>query len=261
MNKQKLIQQLIDQAEALPHRDDVALDALIKRTEMYIRNIFKESSKYLSDLKKINFHPMIYPADEKYYNESWSSGLAELKNLYKTMSEEITLFGSEIEISKAQEKKPVLKPEQILGKVFIVHGHNDGIKNDIARFLEKLKLEAIILHERPNNGKTIIEKFEHESSDLSFALVLLTADDQGAKMGSPESLKPRARQNVIFEFGYFIGTMGRSKVVALIEDGVEIPSDYSGVIYLPLDSSGAWKLNLAKELKNAGINVDLNLAI
>jgi len=260
MNKLKLIQQLIDQINSLPHRDTIALDALKKRSEMYIRNIFGEASKYLGDLKKIHFSPMVYPADESYYNRSWSSGVSELKNLYETMREEISIFASDIDNSNVKEKRRTHKKKSS-GKIFIVHGHNDGIKNAIARFIEKLGLETIILHEKPNNGKTIIEKFEQESSDVDFAIVLLTVDDQGGKMGDTEGLRARARQNVIFEFGYFIGIMGRSKVVALVEDDVEIPSDYSGVIYLPFDNAGAWKLNLAKELKNTGINVDLNLAI
>lgn len=260
MDKQALIQQLITQIGTLPHRDSVALDALKKKSEMYIRNIFGESSKYLIDLKRINFRPMIYPADENYYNESWHSGISELKNLYQTMSDELSIFGSKSSIPDEKQKSQKIDPPAHLGsKVFIVHGHSEGIKSEAARLLEKLGLEPIILHEKPNSGKTIIEKFESESADVSVAIVLLTGDDEGHEIGSSDELKARARQNVIFEFGYFIGIMGRSKVVALVEEGVEIPSDYSGVIYLSLDNSGAWKLLLAKELKNMGISLDMNL--
>lgn len=73
--------------------------------------------------------------------------------------------------------------------------------------------------------------------------------------------KKRARQNVILELGFFLGKLGRKRVCALYEEGVEIPSDYDGVIFVPLDKNGAWHLSLAKELKAAGLSIDLNKAI
>jgi predicted nucleotide-binding protein len=146
-------------------------------------------------------------------------------------------------------------------KVFIVHGHNEGIKQSVARLVEKLDIEAIILHEQPNKGRTIIEKFV-EYSDVNFAIVLLTADDIGRQsIKSDDSLKPRARQNVILELGFFLGKLGRSNVCALYEEGVEIPSDYQGVIFVPLDDSGNWKFSISKELKEAGLDVDMNKII
>lgn len=144
-------------------------------------------------------------------------------------------------------------------KVFIVHGHNDGLRETVARFIEKINLYSIILREQPNQGKTIIEKFI-EYSDVSFAIVLLTGDDQGGtKSTTIENQRFRARQNVIFELGFFIGKLGREHVCALYEEDVEIPSDYQGVLFLPLDKGEIWKLYLAKELKAAGLSVDMNL--
>jgi len=143
-------------------------------------------------------------------------------------------------------------------KVFVVHGHNEAAKESVARFIEKLGLEAVILHEHPNKGRTIIEKFI-ACYDVDFAVVILSADDVGAKeTQSDEKLQPRARQNVIFELGYFIGTLGRERVFALYEEGVEIPSDYTGVIFELLDSKGNWKFAISKELKEVGFEIDLN---
>jgi len=142
-------------------------------------------------------------------------------------------------------------------KVFIVHGHDEGSRESTARFVEKLGLSAIILHEQPSKGKTIIEKFE-DYADVGFAIVLLTPDDVGAPSASPNKLLPRARQNVIFELGYFIGKLGRGHVAALYIEGVEIPSDYQGVIYVLFDKSGAWKYELAKELKTVWSDIDLS---
>lgn len=146
-------------------------------------------------------------------------------------------------------------------RIFIVHGHNETVKQTVARIVERLGLEPVILHEQPNKGKTIIEKF-FNYSDVNFAIVLLTADDVGAKnSGANVVLKTRARQNVILELGYFIGKLGRSKVCAIYEDGVEIPSDYQGVLFVKLDDGGNWKFALAKELKAAGFDVDMNKII
>lgn len=145
--------------------------------------------------------------------------------------------------------------------IFLVHGRDDGIKETVARFIERLGAKAVILHEQPNEGRTIIEKFELHSN-VGYAVVLLTGDDRGGLDElSPNSLRPRARQNVILELGYFIAKLGRSRVCVLYEEGVEIPSDYNGVLYIPLDNHNAWRWQLAKELKTAGIRVDLNNVI
>lgn len=145
-------------------------------------------------------------------------------------------------------------------QIFLVHGHEDGTKQMVARFLERLGLDPVILHEQPNEGKTLIEKFE-SYSDVPFAVVLLTPDDVGAVQSSSPTLAPRARQNVIFEQGYFIGKLGRSKVVALHRGHIELPTDLAGILYIPLDERGDWKLVLARELQTAGLSVDMNRAI
>ena len=141
-------------------------------------------------------------------------------------------------------------------KVFVVHGHDVEAKETVARFIERLRLEPIILHEQPDSGRTIIEKFE-VYSDVGFAVVLLTPDDLGSVANSPEQLKPRARQNVILELGYFMGKLSRSRVCALYKEGVEIPSDYQGVLYVELDVGGAWRTKVAQELVEANFAIDL----
>lgn len=147
------------------------------------------------------------------------------------------------------------------GKVFLVHGQNEAVRESVARFLEKLGVPPVILHEQPNKGRTILEKLV-EHSDVAFAVVLLTGDDVGRLASDPvDTEQSRPRQNVILELGYFIGRLGREKVCALYEDGVELPSDYEGVGFVKVDGEGGWKLKLAQELKAAGILIDLNAAI
>lgn len=159
-------------------------------------------------------------------------------------------------IGSSNEEDSIVKFDN--KKVFIVHGHDDLAKIEMARTLEKAGFEAIILHEQPDSGKTIIEKIE-TFSNVAFAVVLYTECDLGRdKNVSVENEKYRARQNVVFEHGYLIGKLGRSNVEAFVKGEVETPGDISGVVYTPLDSNGAWKMRLARNMKAAGLDVDFN---
>ena len=142
-------------------------------------------------------------------------------------------------------------------KVFIVHGHDNAVKEAVARFVEKIGLEAIILHEQASSGKTIIEKIE-ANSNVGFAIVLYTPCDVGASQEEKDQLKPRARQNVIFEHGYLIGKIGRKNVSALVKGDVETPNDISGVVYIKMDEADSWKYAVGKEMKACGYDIDLN---
>ena len=140
--------------------------------------------------------------------------------------------------------------------VFIVHGHDEAAKHAIARFVERLGLKAIILDEQANKGQTIIEKFEEHAGEVGFAIVLLTPDDVGAPKDKEDNLKPRARQNVILELGYFLRALGREHVCVLYKEEVELPSDIHGILYVPMDSFDGWKQKLAKEMKQAGLPIN-----
>lgn len=142
-------------------------------------------------------------------------------------------------------------------KVFIVHGRDEAAKQEVSRFIEKLGLEAIILHENASLGMTIIEKIEHYSNDVDFALILYTACDHGR--GAHESTVPpkdRARQNVVFEHGYLMAKLGRENVCPLVKGNIETPNDMSGVVYVNLDNSGGWKNTVAKELQSCGYSIN-----
>jgi predicted nucleotide-binding protein len=144
-------------------------------------------------------------------------------------------------------------------KVFIVHGHNDTLKYEIAHSLQKAGLDVTILHEEANKGRTILEKFSEHAAEVGFAIVLLTADDEGRTKDSLlAGLQARARQNVVFELGFFFGRLGRGRVCAVLESGVEIPSDLHGLVYVKHDSTGRWKTDVAKEIHATGINVDFS---
>jgi len=143
-------------------------------------------------------------------------------------------------------------------KVFIVHGQETDPSNAVARFLQDIGLTPVVLHEQVNRGLTVIEKVE-ANSDVGFAVVLLTPDDMGGLKG--QAPEPRPRQNVVLELGYFLGKLGRSKVCALKRGNMEIPSELAGVVWEPMDERGGWKLALARELKAAGHQIDLNTIV
>ena len=155
--------------------------------------------------------------------------------------------------STAAAVGPVVSSDS--NRVFVVHGHDDEAREACARVLSRLGVEPVILHEQATAGRTIVEKLEHYA-DVGFAVVLLTPDDVGGVQGGEQ--QPRARQNVILELGYFVGRIGRSRVCALYKGSLELPTDYLGVVYVPMDTHGAWKYALAKELREAGFHVDMN---
>lgn len=173
------------------------------------------------------------------------------------------LFEERVADAAPQAAQPAASKPQISQdsrRVFVVHGHDDGMKETVARFLQTLDMDPIILHEQPNQGRTVIEKFE-KHADVAYAVVLLTPDDLGHSIREPEKVAPRARQNVVLEMGYFLASLGRNRLCVLHRGGVEFPSDYAGVVYIAIDEKGAWRLSLARELKSSGIKVDLNNAM
>ncbi|MDF1688723.1 MAG: nucleotide-binding protein [Cycloclasticus sp.] len=153
---------------------------------------------------------------------------------------------------------PVLPPQAVDGtfnnsQVFIVHGHDEIAKLDVANFLTSLGLEPIILHMQASSGMTIIEKIEHYSN-VGFGIVLYTPCDVGQKVGDLTG-QHRARQNVVFEHGYLIGKLGRPRVSAVVKGAVETPNDISGVVYVGMDSEGGWQEQLKIEIRGAGYHV------
>ncbi len=156
--------------------------------------------------------------------------------------------------AKIESKNPNLT------QIFVVHGRDEAAQSKVARFIEKLGFEAIILHEKASAGRTIIEKIE-DYSNVGFAVVLYTPDDVGSIKSKPDDLNVRARQNVVFEHGYLVGKLGRRNVAALVDGKIELPNDISGVVYIGLDEGAAWQLQLAKEMKQSGYEIDMNKLI
>lgn len=187
-----------------------------------------------------------------YIIDGKSQSLATLKSAVETLEERIA------DAPPEQNSKPAVAPidREASNKIFIVHGHDGELKQEVARIISDLGLKPIILHEQPNGGKTIIEKFERDS-DVGFAVILFSPDDVGGPNGG--EMKSRARQNVVLELGYFIGKLGRDRVCVVSRGTIEKPSDIHGVVWIDYNSN--WKVDLGKELKHANYKVDFNLLI
>lgn len=202
---------------------------------------------------QLKIFPLTVPIDG--LKSSKRQAISLLETAISSLKEQI----EEIEESEGSTRTEVgPSPPNLASNrnVFIVHGHDVGVRETVARFLEGCGFQPIILLEMPSRGQTIIEKFE-ANTDVGFAVVLLTPDDEVLSSEGGGSQR-RARQNVILELGYFIGKLGRERVCALKSGDVEIPSDILGVVYTPMDEGNGWQQDLAKELSAAGYEVDWN---
>lgn len=154
---------------------------------------------------------------------------------------------------------PAAPPEthRYSNRVFIVYGHDTDAREQLELLLRRLKLEPIVLQNLPAAGQTIIEKLE-TCSDVTFACALLTPDDEGHVAGKPEHKRARARQNVVLELGMFLAKLGRKRVAILHKGDVELPSDISGLLYIPFkERVDEVKERVAAELQEAGFQINI----
>ena len=187
------------------------------------------------------------------YVEEYKSAIRDQIAYIKGFIERMSLIPCKVE----QQETASAKTNVDSNKVFIVHGHDSNTRNEAELLVKQLGFEPVVLFKQPNMGDTIIEKLLRESSEASFAIVLYTKCDEGKAIEETD-LKPRARQNVVFEHGLMCGLLGRKNVVALVEEGVEVPGDLSGVVYIALDAAKRWQFDVAREMKACGLLVDLN---
>lgn len=225
-------------------------------SELLKQSFNNEHNEYKKDYDGVNSFYGMFLGGGQQRNE-----LQEFKEKLNNKLTNLRQLVAKIDLMKSEVPEQVAKgnKSEASSDIFIVHGHNNEVKINVARTLEKLGLNPIILHEQANAGKTIIEKFE-EHSNVGFAIILMTDDDLG-KAKKDENLNHRARQNVILEMGYFIGKLGRNRVCPLYTNGVELPSDLYGLLYTEIDSAENWKIKIAKELKAAGYDIDVNKII
>ncbi len=217
------------------------------RGEAIVESIFGKPSKEFSAFKQIKFvrsgRSSSFEAEAQ-----WNKCKQEMDSL-------ILAFIRQIKdpVISMKEKVTELraKDKSSASDIFLIHGHDEQFKAQVAKFLKSINFNPIILHEKPNEGRTIVEKFEAHSR-VTYAIALLSEDD---KCVSKDQISYRARQNVILEMGYFWGMVGRKNIVALVKGKVERPSDYDGVLYIPFDDSMKWTHDLIREMNAAGFSV------
>lgn len=243
--------------------DDGRKNAVEVNVRETVRDVFGSQSPEFRNFEyfSINTGNFIggseYEYNQNFLNDGIPYSIALLQGLISRLEEKREDLS---DLAKNKTANQVTQPSGTTRRVFLVHGHDEEAKQSVARFLEKLHLEPVILQEQPNEGRTTIEKFE-KNADVEYAIILLTPDDVGYPKNKPEEARSRARQNVILELGYFVGRLSRKRVCALCKGSVEIPSDYHGVLYLAMDDADGWRLKLAREIKQSGLSIDLNLAI
>lgn len=228
---------------------DSEFQAWRTKTERILTKIFGEKSFEVKDFKNRPFTLTAYVGgtERSAFVKRCEKDLTTTKAIFVEYLKENT--------EETNAEASLVSPD--FTNVFIVHGHDGELKSEVALLLKKQNINGIILAEQANQGRTIIEKFEENSDKCSAAIILMTADDEG-KAKSEADNKPRARQNVIFEAGYFMGKLGRPNVIIIVENGVEIPSDLQGVVYA---DRADWKFQVLTELKSIGYSVDANLLL
>ena len=253
---------LIEDVKSITYPEDGRVGQEVLKLKNAAKEIFPDNEEFIKQIDRVTFTPIVISMvddNDEEFRSALERGKDNLIGIINAMISQVETFFPEDE--GIEEKK-----KEVGTDVFIVHGQDDEMVHAIARVIKNFNLNPIILREQPNNGRTIIEKFE-DYSCVDFAIILLSPDDEillkDKKTGEYKNEITRTRQNVLFELGFFIGKLGRDRVVALYRQSnfFEFPSDYSGVIYKIYDDSGAWKLEIGKEMKAAGLTVDLNLLI
>ena len=261
--KAKAIERLRKSLDAIPELKQLRhgsqeFNKWRRDTRITIKNTFVDNPNYIHDFNRIPFSLTVSSYIDR--TPEWKIQQAYVEGLESAASLLESMIGEIKEYWEDENPTPTTSAIDQNGqidskKVFVVHGRDNEARERVARFLEQLELTPVILAEQSNQGRTIIEKFERHAQ-AAFAVVLLTPDDVGALESDKNNLGPRARQNVIFELGFFIGRLGRERVCALTNGEMQIPSDYAGVVYIPLDDADGWKIKLGKELKSAGLDIN-----
>ena len=248
------LKEIIDEIDILISKGVTSSDPDFKawetKSERFLARKYGQNSLEYNKFKKTYFSLILSTLNTQKsdYVRACKHGLETTKAVFLTYLEELE------EPNTAPNSQNALPRDSAFTKVFIVHGHDGELKQSVARIIEKQGIEAIILSEQANQGRTIIEKFE-DFCDVDAAICLYTCDDIArAKTANTDAM--RARQNVVLETGYFMGKLGRNRVIILADSGIEMPSDLSGVVY---SNTTNWQIDLLKELKAIGYEVDFNM--
>lgn len=250
MDLQRKIALLDKQIEDANNGNPADFQGWKDQTDVVLRTVMGENSPTHTKFLNVRYSPSVMYAgmDTSGYRPG---GVKQVMSILEAAKLELGLAAEVEEVVD----QPASGTDMTGHRVFIVHGHDDAKKHELARFLLAVTgEEPVILHEQPNRGRVLIEKFEQSAASTGYAVVLLTGDYLGRAKADTDD-QPRGRQNVAFEMGFFFGAFGRDRVAVLFEEGVEVVGDVAGLVYIPIDAAGGWKTALASELEAAGIPV------
>ena len=252
--KIQIINGLIERVQKSTYESSSDIPNCKEGIKSFIRKTMPNDTYWIGEVDSISWTPVAWFSGmpDHHNSDAWNSGKSSFLKVLTALKEELKTYEDEEITNDLVDKKCSNS-----GKIFIVHGHDDGLKNEVARFIAQLELEPIILHEQASSGATIIEKIEQQT-EVGFGIVLYTACDVGNVREKQDELNLRARQNVIFEHGYLIGKLGRQNVTAIVKGDIEKPSDVAGVMYTHYSNGDSWKIEIIRELKSAGYNIDAN---
>ena len=223
-----------------------------------VRNLVRRTVSDDSPAIRLSVEAARFSTSGNYHTEFQKARTTFLKALELALAAATADSFGELRTATSTSKSP-----QLSNKVFIVHGHDSGLKTDVEQFIHQIGLEPVVLHRQIDQGKTLIEKFE-QHSDVGYAIILLTPDeiaystDQSSLNENDRITERRARPNVIFEFGYFVGKLGRSRVCCIHKEDVVVPSDLNGLIYKRVqDSVESQAFSIIRELQAAGYTIKL----
>ncbi|MBO6244436.1 MAG: nucleotide-binding protein [Clostridia bacterium] len=254
MNERDKLKKLINEADELMVKgvtdSEPEFTGWLFKVKKYINDKYGENSFPMNEFNKIKFSLGLYIAGMPHsdYVDACCRGIKKTKEILNVYYDELVNDGQRIGNDETKKNNIIN-----YNSIFIVHGHDEALKEKVARIIEKQNIKAIILCEQTNKGKTIIEKFE-EYADVPCAICLFTKDDIAVDKSKPKELL-RARQNVVFETGYFMGKIGRDKVIILADSEIDMPSDLGGVLYI---SNNNWETDVLKELRRIGYSIDMN---
>jgi predicted nucleotide-binding protein len=157
-------------------------------------------------------------------------------------------------------KKEKIMEKTSIPKVFVITGKDEKKKAAVASFLANLGVEPVIPQEDNGYKTNLVEKLG-KNSEVAFAIILLVGDEVGYPKEKPEESRPRANQKVIFELGFMMGRLPQNQVCALYEEGLDLPAEYQGNVFIPFDGGGLWKLLTARAMKMAHLDIDMNKAV
>ena len=207
-----------------------------------LQDEFSQISRDIKDAWSKTLNGMNYYSSEKAFS------------MLNTINNEINVFISKAVVKLGGAKYNLRKYGQAVNndnrRIFIVHGRNHIVRDEVRDFLKSKNFEPIILEYEVNRGQFVLEKFLSAASSVSYAIVLMTADDK--VVDCDDNDVGRARQNVVLELGYFISQIGKERILILQDPNIENPSDINGLLYENLDDSDKWKERILKELYGLG---------